>query len=140
MRLYELLKEFEFRKNRSFELSHLRFLLNISETKYSKYTDFKKRVLLSSQKELEEKTDISFIFEEIRESRKVVKINFTIISKQKEILEDINSLNNSLQGILKTKLFLSNIQIKTVLKQFDNDYINRNITYTLNQKNIKNIS
>ncbi|HIO90670.1 MAG TPA: RepB family plasmid replication initiator protein [Campylobacterales bacterium] len=84
MRIYELLKQYEFRSSRSFELEELRFLLNITKGKYSKYTDFKKRVLLSSQKELLEKTDISFSFEEIRERRKVVRLDFKIISQHRQ--------------------------------------------------------
>ena len=140
IRIYELLKEFEFRKNRVFELDKFRFLLNISKDKYKNFPDFKKRILLSSQKELVEKTDIKFEFQEIRESRKVKKINFTIISNQKENIEVSNSSKNSLKALLKTKLFLNDTQIKTVLKQFEDDYIKRNIEYTLNQKNIKNIA
>ncbi len=144
MRLYELLKQYEFRNSRNFDLKELRFLLNITEGKYSKYTDFKKRVLLSSQKELKEKTDIAFEFEEIRERRKVVKIEFKIISQNKELWElkktVSNSSKNSLEAVLKTKLLLNDNQIKTVLKQFSREYIERNINYTLKQKNIKNIA
>jgi plasmid replication initiation protein len=144
MRLYELLKQYEFRNSRSFKLEDLRFLLNISTGKYAKYTDFRKRVILSSQKELEEKTDISFEFTEIRERRKVVRLDFKIISQyqntqeQKETVS--NSSENSLESTLKTKLLLNTKQIETVLKQFDTAHIERNIAYTLKQKNIKNIT
>ena len=144
MRIYELLKQYEFRKSRSFELEEFRFLLNITEGKYSKYTDFKKRVILSSQKELKEKTDISFSFEEIRERRRVVRLEFKIISQHTQTQEPIqtvsNSSQNSLSVDLQTKLLLTPTQIKTVLKQFDEEYIKRNMTYTLQQKNIKNIT
>ena len=46
MRIYELLKEYEFRHKRSFEINEFRFLLNIDEWKYLRFTDFKKRILL----------------------------------------------------------------------------------------------
>jgi len=144
MRLYELLKQYEFRNSRSFKLEDLRFLLNISTGKYAKYTDFRKRVILSSQKELQEKTDISFEFTEIRERRKVVRLEFKIISQHKssqEIKETVpNSSENSLESILKTKLLLNTKQIETVLKQFTKEHIERNITYTLQQRNIKNLA
>ena len=45
-----------------------------------------------------------------------------------------------MEALLKTKLYLNDRQIKTVCKQFDEEYIKRNITYTLNQKNIKNLA
>jgi len=144
MRIYELLKQYEFRNSRSFELEELRFLLNIWKGKYSKYTDFKKRVLVSSQKELKEKTDIVFEFTEFRERRKVVRLDFKIISQHKEIIEPLqtvsNSSKNSLATELQTKLLLTPTQVKTVLKQFDDEYIQRNMTYTLQQKNIKNLA
>ena len=131
MRLYELLKQYEFRSSRSFELEELRFLLNITEGKYAKYTDFKKRVLLSSQKELQEKTDIAFSFEEIRERRRVVRLDFKIISQHnqtQDIIQTVepvktvsNSSENSLEILLQTKLLLNATQVKTVFKQFDDD-------------------
>jgi len=144
MRIYELLKQYEFRNSRSFELKELRFLLNIWEGKYSKYTDFKKRVLISSQKELKEKTDIYFEFTEFRERRKVVRLDFKIFSQDRETIKPnktvSNSSKNSLETVLQTKLHLTDNQIKTVLKQFDKEHIERNISYTLKQKNIKNLA
>jgi len=138
MRLYELLKQYEFRWNRSFDISELRFLLNVWEGKYKRHTDFRKRIILQTQKELKEKTDISFEFTERREGRRVIEIIFKIFSKNQNSLkkQDENTLNT----ILKTKIFLSDKQIKTVLKQYDEKYIKRNIDYTLLQKNIKNIA
>lgn len=144
IRIYELLKEYEFRGSRVFELDRFKFLLNISLDKYKNFPDFKKRVLLSSQKELKEKTDIAFEFTEFREKRKVVKLEFKIISQNRELWEIektvSNSSKNSLEAVLKTKLLLNDNQIKTVLKQFSKEYLERNINYTLKQKNIKNIA
>jgi len=141
VRLYELLKQYEFRKSKNFEIDEFRFILNIWD-KYSKYTDFRKRVLLSSQKELLEKTDIAFEFEEIRESRRVVRLDFKIITQHKKSLAVSNSSNSTdtLAEQLKTKIFLSEAQIKTVLKQFGTVQIERNINYVLAQKNIKNLA
>lgn len=89
---------------------------------------------------MQEKTDIAFTFEEIRERRKVVRLDFQIITQTKNSLEVSNTLENSLQAELKTKLYLNDNQIKTVLKQFDEEHIKRNMIYTLQQKNIKNLT
>ncbi|HIO90669.1 MAG TPA: hypothetical protein EYG69_02745, partial [Campylobacterales bacterium] len=51
-----------------------------------------------------------------------------------------NTFNHSLETVLKTELFLTNRQIQTVCKQFDKEYLQRNISYTLKQKNIKNLA
>ena len=121
-------------------MSDLRFLLNIAEEKYKNYPDFKKRVILSSQKELQEKTDISFEFTETRERRKVVKLEFRILSQHSKTQEPKETVSNSLEATLKTKLLLNTKQIQTVSKQFSKEHIERNITYTLKQRNIKNLA
>ena len=136
IRLYELLKEFEFRWWRDFEIEEFRFLLNIKEGTYSRPYDLKTKIIQKAQRELKEKTDISFSYIERKEWRKLVWLSFSINSNNQTVLIDDK---NSLFSILKTKILLNDNQIKTVLKQFDEEYIKRNIEYTLSQKNIKNI-
>lgn len=51
---------------------------------YPKFYDFKNRVLNVAQKELSEKTDIKFTFEEIKTGRKVTSIRFFIDQKHKK--------------------------------------------------------
>lgn len=77
IRLYELLKQYEKIKARTFKLSELRRILG-AENIYPAYGNFKQRVLLTAQRELEKKTDISFDFEEIKNGRRVEKIKFFI--------------------------------------------------------------
>ncbi len=74
--------------------------------------------------------------------RKVVRIDFKIISQHKKAQTVSNSLEgeNTLAEQLKTQIFLNQTQIKTVLKQFEENQIKRNIDYVLAQKNIKNIA
>jgi plasmid replication initiation protein len=76
-RIYELLKQYEKIKVRTMEIKELRDLF-LLENKYKKYIDFKRNVLLISQKEINLHTDISFDFEEIKDSRKIVSIKFHI--------------------------------------------------------------
>ena len=79
IRIYELLKQFERIGRRAFDMSELRNSLGIEETKFKKYFDFKRFVLLSSQAELKQKTDISFEFAEVKTGKKVTRIVFTIM-------------------------------------------------------------
>jgi plasmid replication initiation protein len=70
------------------------------EDKYSKYSNFKKKILLKAQEDLVKHTDIRFTFEEISEtSRRVEKIAFTICRNKKGVVEtheiEEGSLNNS---------------------------------------------
>jgi plasmid replication initiation protein len=51
---------------------------------YKRYNDFKRKVLLVAQKELKEKSNLYFEFEEQKTKRAVSHIKFTIIFKPKE--------------------------------------------------------
>ncbi|PGU35086.1 initiator RepB protein, partial [Bacillus cereus] len=61
----------------------LRYYLDAIDV-YPNYANFKQRVLKPSQKELNQKTDISFEFEEIKLGRKVQKIRFIIRSQKRK--------------------------------------------------------
>jgi plasmid replication initiation protein len=82
IRIYEILKENEFKKSAYFEYSKLKEMV-CGLDKFERYYDFKKRVLLPSQKEIMENSDVYFDFEEIKKARKVIGINFTIHKNQK---------------------------------------------------------
>ncbi|MCF2221051.1 replication initiation protein [Chryseobacterium sp. PS-8] len=78
IRIFELLKTFEGVKQKTFSLQELKEILGV-ENSYSKYSNFKNKILLKSQKDLEMFTDIRFTFKEISEnSRRVEKIQFSI--------------------------------------------------------------
>lgn len=82
IRIYEILKSYEYRKNKYtvIEISELRLMLGISDTEYNRYDNFKRKVILQAQKEINKKTDLSFDFEEIKTGKKVTSLKF-IISK-----------------------------------------------------------
>ncbi len=82
IRIYELLKQYEDLKERTISLENLRYYLDAMDI-YPNYANFKQRVLKPSQKELDQKTDISFEFEEIKLGRKVQKIKFIIRGQKK---------------------------------------------------------
>ncbi|XKK29760.1 replication initiation protein [Bacillus sp. AC79A.1] len=83
IRIYELLKQYEHIKERTISLENLRYYLDAIDV-YPNYANFKQRVLKPSQKELNQKTDISFEFEEIKLGRKVQKIRFIIRSQKRK--------------------------------------------------------
>jgi hypothetical protein len=82
MRIYTLLKQYEKLKTREIEVEVLRDMLGIGKEQYSDYFDFKKRILLPTQKELAEKADLYFEFEEIKYGRRIGAILFHIFSKK----------------------------------------------------------
>lgn len=65
--------------------------LDKKEKKYEEWRDFQRRVLIPAQEELEEKSDIRFEFEGIREGRKTKRLLFTIyrnIPKNPDIIDE----------------------------------------------------
>ena len=63
IRLYELLKKYEYIGKREIAVSELRELLGIAKNEYQRLESFKTRVLNSCQKSLAENTDICFTYE-----------------------------------------------------------------------------
>jgi len=78
-RIYEILKCNEFKKQGyiEIEIDELRKLLK-TEGMYHQYQDFKRKIIIQTQKELKKLTDISFEFEEIKTGRKVTSLKFYI--------------------------------------------------------------
>lgn len=111
IRLYELLKQYEKIKIRTFRLTELRRILG-AENIYPAYGNFKQRVLLTAQRELEKKTDISFDFKEYKNGRRVEKIGFIIKSSRskKQKIED-----ETLPGLNREEITISFIK-ETVQK------------------------
>lgn len=114
IRIYELLKQYEKLKERTFLLTDLRKTLG-AEDIYHAYGNFKQRVLIPAQKELQKKTDINFKIEEVKAGRKVDKVKFVILkdqkkasSKQIDIFEDslneFKSVNSFKQQVQKLAL------------------------------------
>jgi len=81
----------------SIELPELKELLGIDD-KYSKYNNFKTRVLLSAQKEINTKTDIDFSFSEIKSGHAVSSIEFDIFINKE------NKIDSSDENIIRTVL------------------------------------
>ena len=83
LRIYQFIKynqglaNVDGRKSATVELAWLREFLAIPEDKYQLFGHFKSRVLVPSQKDIRDKTDVEFDFKQIKKGRKVHEIEFT---------------------------------------------------------------
>uniref|UniRef100_C5DB17 Initiator RepB protein n=1 Tax=Geobacillus sp. (strain WCH70) TaxID=471223 RepID=C5DB17_GEOSW len=80
IRMYELLKRWQYMKEVEISLDDLRMMVGAAD-KYHQYHNFKKRVLTPAQQEILEKTDIWFKYQEVRKKRKVIALRFYIQEK-----------------------------------------------------------
>ncbi len=105
IRMYELLKQYEGLGYRIIPIDILKEMLGIKITEYSRWENFKVRVLDACQIVLKQKTDIYFNYEPIKKGRKFVAVKF-IIGKNKTYkdpfrlhdflnMDDLKNLYNS---------------------------------------------
>lgn len=123
IRIYELLKQYEKIGNRKISILSLRHFLNVSDDKYKLYGDFKKKTILIAQKELKEKTDICFDFEENKIGNKVFEINFIIMRNKKDILLTLDIEKEPEEKIVEDKTVLTDDQKNLKLKLITNYHI-----------------
>ena len=97
IRMYEILKRYQYEKNGVIlEVdTQIKRWLGV-ENKYKQYYEFKRWILLDSQKQLKKYTDIAFDFEPARKNGKsVVALKFTIYENiPTGIPKSLESLNN----------------------------------------------
>lgn len=79
MRMYEILKQRQtLRQPVIIQLQELRELLGLDDDKYTRYQDFRVRILDKAQKELAEQTDIKFTYEPVKKGRKISALAFNV--------------------------------------------------------------
>lgn len=78
IRFYELLKQYETIGIREIKLIDLREYCGIEEKQYERFNDFKRKVVETAKKEINSKTDLLIDYKEIKTSRKVTAIQFSI--------------------------------------------------------------
>lgn len=81
IRVYELLKQYEKIGKRTLSIEKLKEVLGLKKDEYKLYGDFKRYVLNVAKEELNDKTDISFEFNEKKTGRKVTDIEFIIYTQ-----------------------------------------------------------
>lgn len=84
VRLYELLSQWcEAKKTPILELQTFRGQLGLGVTDYTRMSDFKRRILDATVKEVNEKTDIKVSYEQVKEGRTIVGFKFKVLTKDK---------------------------------------------------------
>lgn len=134
-RMYLYLKRFEDTGIRIDKVQDLISKMKCPQTYLKKYPDFKKRVLVISQREINDNTDIKFTYEEKKTGRKITHLVFHIIRVAEEkpqeqiidnkeeiktipeidVFELIEELEDIISEPIKTK------DLKKILKAANND-------------------
>lgn len=98
IRLYEILKSNAFKQNQAIEIKveELKLMVGAKEKSYNVYQNFKNKVIIQAQKELSEKTDIDFNFDEIKTGRKVTSLKFYIKEIKKNNFKNTHSTKENL--------------------------------------------
>lgn len=81
IRLYELMKKWQFAGEWTCSVTSLREKLGVESKKYPRYANFNAKVLKVAVAELNEKTDLSITVTELKNKRNVEKVCFNIKSK-----------------------------------------------------------
>jgi plasmid replication initiation protein len=84
IRLYELLKSYEYRRGHTFELDELKRLINAEN--YSRFPDFRRYVIERGLKEINDLTDLNVTYAPEMKGRKCIGIKFSV-SQKKDIGE-----------------------------------------------------
>jgi plasmid replication initiation protein len=95
IRIYELLKQYQGIGKRTITVDSLRKMLGIEPEEYTAYNNMKRRVIVVAHKEINEKTDISFEFKEIKAGRKVNELEFIIQKKTPSPGDGVDSKKKS---------------------------------------------
>lgn len=81
VRIYQLIKQYARIGIRVFSVEELRTILGIEKKVYKEFKEFKRRVLMQAKKEFDDKNnkcDLTFDLETIKEGRKIVRLKFVI--------------------------------------------------------------
>jgi plasmid replication initiation protein len=85
------------------DLQDFKSNLGIEDGEYIKFNDFKRKVMLQAQKEINEKSEINLEFDEIKEARKVISIKLITKYKAESADAEISSDIATEDDMEKTK-------------------------------------
>lgn len=159
IRIYELLKQYEKIGKRKFDLQELKEIVGaveqievkgkrVEKDNYPLYGNFRQKVLLKAEKDLENYTDIRFEFEALKRGRKVKEIMFYIfpnIPKKQDTkktrrtrtkvakpkIKENNPVFDELHPYIKEWVSVS--LFKKWLAEYPESQIRNSISYTLNR-------
>jgi len=80
VRLYEMLKSYEYRQRKSFGVDELKRILFAEN--YARYPDFKRKVIDIAVREINDLSDIAVTYDVVKTGRKVSKLEFFIRLKK----------------------------------------------------------
>jgi hypothetical protein len=108
-RIYWLLREYADFGERTISLSQLRFMLDLTENEYPRFSNFKVRILDKAQTELA-KTDMPFTYELERQNQIVQEIKFLFgvnlpaqITEEETLLSQHTEHTEKVKNVKKTK-------------------------------------
>ncbi len=116
IKIYQLLKKYEELEEKSVELNPLMEYLEVPDS-LQRYSEFKRKVLLVAQKELQEHTDIHFVLQELKDSRKITELIFYIYknsknSKDIQNIKPIKKVKSSKK--VENNLFTQAVEVEIV--------------------------
>lgn len=161
IRIYELLKQYQRIGKRKFELRELKEIIGVIEEidlngkksikdNYPLYGNFRQRVLLKAQRDLEKNTDIRFDFEPIKRGRRVhevlfyIRRNTPINQKEPMVVQELpfpKKESGSNEGLVsELHLLIEEWVGKGLVRKwvalYPEQQIRKGINYTLNQLKI----
>jgi plasmid replication initiation protein len=157
--LYEILKRYQFKQTVTVSLSQLKFWLGLEDA-YPKWSDFKRRVLMPCQTQINAFTDICFEYEMIKNGRKVCALQCTIqenpkyaktvllqqvaaenrtiiLTNNEPTPKNVKDTSTTLQQQLHTFGF-NNKTIKRIINNYDSQKITAAIAYTESASGVHN--
>jgi plasmid replication initiation protein len=87
LRIFELLVQYEAVGNRKTSIEEIRQWCGVEKDEYELYADLKRKVINRAKDEINLKTDYEIDYEEIKDSRKVVAIDWSIQKKTKQKMQ-----------------------------------------------------
>ncbi len=145
VRVYELLKQYEKIGKRKFKIDDLRLILGLTQGEYPLYANFKQKVILKAQKDLETSTDIKFSFDEEKQGKKIDAIIFRIsknVKQNQQIQPEQAPESKQTAEILRGPLFIKTLEqvgewgitettLNILLKEHGEENVNDGLICTL---------
>ena len=155
IRIYELVKQYQIIKKRTFTVENLRNYLGIQKEEYDRFFDFEKRVLEVAEREINEYTDLNISYTKNKSGRSISSITFTIESKEDDAyITYLNENYNIKEFKEKSGLCDENFDSKQIIElysvacgklenEYDTaddmfEYIRLNYLHMIKNKTVKN--
>jgi plasmid replication initiation protein len=110
IRLYEILKQNLYRGKVTFNITDLRWRLNVEDKEYKRFKDFRNRVLTPAFDEINNNTDIKYTYKEIKIGKSIREIEFEINSNMNKDTEVINMTTGEL-SIVKPVIEIKPVEV-----------------------------